>query len=56
MIAACAAPGGGLYPASVNLQILPSGTGNGLPAVAGGLYMSYVIMGNETGVDLMVLT
>lgn len=56
MISACAAPGGGFYPVSVNLQILPSDTGNGLPAIAGGLYMSYAILRNETGVDMTVLT
>ena len=54
MIKACTQPGGGIYPASVNLQHLPDAAGNGVPAPGGKSYPSYYITNNVTGLNLVV--
>ena len=54
MISACNQPGGYIYPASVNLQVLPTATGNGLPAPGGKSYPSYYISNNVTGTNPVV--
>lgn len=49
------AEGGGMYSAAVNLGIVPSETGNGLPSSGWGKsYPSYFITGSVTGVTLNV--
>lgn len=55
MVGACMAEGGGMYSAAVNLGIVPSETGNGLPASEyGRSYPSYYVTGSVTGVTLNV--
>lgn len=54
MMAGCGQAGGGLYPASVNLAVLPDLGGNGLPADGGKFYPSYYIAGNVTGINPLV--
>ena len=51
MINACGEPGGNMYPATVNLQVEPTSTGDGLPAVGGSMYPSYYITYNLTGTN-----
>ncbi len=54
MINACGTPGGNMYPASVNLDIVPSQLGNGLPAPGGKSYPSYYLASNLTGLTVLV--
>jgi len=54
MINACSQPGGGVYPASVNLMVLPTALGNGLPVDGGKSYPSYYLASNVTGVNPVV--